>query len=285
MIRSNVKTSTSESVMLSANLTNRSLDSIQLFHTHQSSITLSPDHNTTIDIEYVPLKRSPRQCCVLLHNRQFGDLVRLVSTSVSLPTPSPILPPFLQPSTVFDKEKRTLYIRAIVGEVVTETINITCDNQTFETAVYQLTEWKMPFHERERRLTTGSMNYTSLLSAMKSLHLDATGKTYWDHLNEGENQLHFDVSCDTKYFKLPSKLLVSPFEKNSITSLPIEFVCDTEGHYTCHIVLTSLHDVRVYCIEVVVSIKQEQAEIEFKIPAFERLTQRIPLVSNHYMYT
>lgn len=223
------------------------------------------------------MKRCPRQCCVILSNKQHGDLVYFISTTVSLPNPSPIFPPFIESSTIFDKD--TLYITATEGDLLKETINISCDNSAFERAVHQLAEWVIPEGERKKLTMTGSMAYASLLSAMKSLSLDDSHKSYWDQLPEEANSIIFNVThSGTDYLKLPSQVSLSPFDKCS-TSIPIEFNCQTEGHYMCAVILTSPHDVRVYRIEVMVTLKYEEPVIEFKTPAFQRLTQRIPLVS------
>ncbi|OWJ99562.1 hypothetical protein Celaphus_00010029, partial [Cervus elaphus hippelaphus] len=49
------------------------------------------------------------------------------------------------------------------------------------------------------------------------------------------------------------------------------------GRYPCKILLTSRYDVRLYCIEGVVNEERPEARFDFETPAFEALTQNIPI--------
>lgn len=51
------------------------------------------------------------------------------------------------------------------------------------------------------------------------------------------------------------------------------------GRYPCKILLTSRYDVRVYYIEGVVSDECPETRFDFETPAFQALTQNIPIVS------
>ncbi|XP_048069741.1 cilia- and flagella-associated protein 47 [Ursus arctos] len=66
---------------------------------------------------------------------------------------------------------------------------------------------------------------------------------------------------------------------NGSVLVPLRFVPLSPGRYPCKILLISRYDVRVYCIEGVVNEEYPEARFEFETPAFEALTQHIP-VSN-----
>ncbi|NWU34726.1 CFA47 protein, partial [Hylia prasina] len=58
---------------------------------------------------------------------------------------------------------------------------------------------------------------------------------------------------------------------------PIKFTPKNPGCYRCQIVLKSSCDIRVYDIECVVSANQADAELEFLTPAYQAVTQEIPI--------
>ncbi|EHB05835.1 Nucleoporin p54, partial [Heterocephalus glaber] len=60
-------------------------------------------------------------------------------------------------------------------------------------------------------------------------------------------------------------------------SIPLQFFPLGPGRYPCKILLTSSYDVRVYDVEGVVNANQPDATFEFETPAFEPLTQNIPI--------
>ena len=286
-VESKAKSTVTETIIFPSSLTNRSTDSIKLFHTKQTTLTLGPlnhqaeqEDRPRIELEYIPLRKVPRDCAIILSNAQHGDTVFLVSTTVSLPLPSMTLPPFLLSSTLYDKDTRTVYIRGPVGDSLSEVINVPTRNEDFERAVYRLGEWDIPKDKRERQHLTGSFGYASLYNAMKALNLDTTIKTHRDSLPQGADEIHFDISCDnSQNFTVPGGISIPVFSRKTSSVLPIEFICNKDGCYMCHVVLTSPHDVRVFHIEVIAISKKEEPELEFKIPAFQKITQRIPLVS------
>ena len=57
------------------------------------------------------------------------------------------------------------------------------------------------------------------------------------------------------------------------------------GQYEFHITLRSKYDVRVYFIEATVLEKGRYATLEFDTRATEPITQQIPIVSKHVIYS
>lgn len=64
-------------------------------------------------------------------------------------------------------------------------------------------------------------------------------------------------------------------------SFPLQFAPIEPGRYPCKILLVSRYDVRVYDIEGIVNEEEPEAKLLFKTPAFEPLTQNIPIVSEN----
>ncbi|KFO28231.1 hypothetical protein H920_10342, partial [Fukomys damarensis] len=60
-------------------------------------------------------------------------------------------------------------------------------------------------------------------------------------------------------------------------SVPLQFLPLGPGRYPCKILLTSNYDVRIYNVEGVVNADQPEAAFQFETPAFEPLTQNIPI--------
>ncbi|NXH07010.1 CFA47 protein, partial [Loxia leucoptera] len=58
---------------------------------------------------------------------------------------------------------------------------------------------------------------------------------------------------------------------------PIKFTPKNPGSYHCQILLKSPCDIRVYEIECVVNADQADAQLEFLIPAYQTVTQEIPI--------
>lgn len=63
---------------------------------------------------------------------------------------------------------------------------------------------------------------------------------------------------------------------------PVKFTAKYPGCYHCQIVLKSSCDIRVYEIECVVNADQADAQLEFLTPAYQAVTQEIPIVSSLY---
>ncbi|NWV38595.1 CFA47 protein, partial [Grantiella picta] len=61
--------------------------------------------------------------------------------------------------------------------------------------------------------------------------------------------------------------------------LPIKFTPQNAGVYRCQIRLKSSSDIRVYEIQCVVNADQADAEIEFVTPAYQTVTQEIPITN------
>ena len=265
-------------------LQSRSTDVMKLFHTSTTSVLLKGKETEKILLDFIPLKMQSRQCCIVLSNPTLGDIVILINATVNLPLPMPPIANRLLSSSHINEVTRTLHLKATVGEVIKEEIVIQNRNNSFEAIILELSQWEMGENERKKRTNTNSLDYASLQKAMAALNLDSSLKTRWDKMAERSNELHFTVEGDSDLFTTPSTISV-PATKHGKALFPIEFSSDTEGRFSCRIVLRSQYDIRVYSVEVMVMDRGRTAELEIVTPALEPITQTIPIVSTRTLYT
>ncbi|NXI08979.1 CFA47 protein, partial [Irena cyanogastra] len=62
-------------------------------------------------------------------------------------------------------------------------------------------------------------------------------------------------------------------------AFPIKFTPTGPGCYRCQIILKSSRDIRVYEIECVVNADTPDAQLEFLTPAYQTVTQEIPITN------
>ncbi|NXD19057.1 CFA47 protein, partial [Spelaeornis formosus] len=64
---------------------------------------------------------------------------------------------------------------------------------------------------------------------------------------------------------------------NDTVEFPIKFTPTRPGCYRCQIVLKSPSDIRVYEVQCVVNADQANTQLEFITPAYQTVTQEIPI--------
>ena len=177
---------------------------------------------------------------MILTNETLGDLVYLVSTTVTLPLPSLPYSSHLLSSIIISNN--TLYLKTTVGEAVREELVINSCNEGFDKAIMRLGELDMSKEEKAKRVATNSFKYSSLQRAVASLLLDSS-----THKSLAHHDLL--ILCTLLYhvslmFRPLSPTSTCPWEGSASH-------CDTQGHYSSTITLRAGHDVRVYCVEVI----------------------------------
>ncbi|NWT50856.1 CFA47 protein, partial [Erythrocercus mccallii] len=65
--------------------------------------------------------------------------------------------------------------------------------------------------------------------------------------------------------------------RSDTVEFPIKFTPKNPGCYHCQIILKSSCDIRVYEIECIVNADQADAQLEFLTPAYQAVTQEIPI--------
>ncbi|NXY21220.1 CFA47 protein, partial [Atrichornis clamosus] len=66
-------------------------------------------------------------------------------------------------------------------------------------------------------------------------------------------------------------------DESDTVELPLKFTPQYTGCYHCQILLRSSNDLRVYEVECVVNADQADAQLEFLSPAYQTVTQDIPI--------
>jgi len=255
---------------------------MQLFNPVKSMVHLQPGQPALVRIQFVPLKMEPRYCVVVLSNAELGEVVLSIAATVKLPCPVVPHSQFSNSHTVVNEQTRTIHLKAHAGQTVEEGIMIYSRNVAFEDAMLVISRWGMSDIELKRRHLSESLQYATLSTAVATLGLDDTPKTYKD-TSEDANKLVFSVQGGDEYFSLPEVVAV-PADPKGCVVLPVRFHADEEGQYECHMVLQSEYDIRVLVIESTVQARGRDAELEFKTPAMQPLLQEIPLVSTEYAH-
>ncbi len=130
-------------------------------------------------------------------------------------------------------QTKTLHLNVHAGQKIEEELVIYSNNEAFESAVLEMSQWGMSKEELTRRQLTHSLRYAALSTAVAALGLEGTSKNDRDH--QGSKNLHFSVHVsDDEHFKLPSKIAV-PAKSSGIPtctynvclymSLSSEFCC------------------------------------------------------------
>lgn len=73
-------------------------------------------------------------------------------------------------------------------------------------------------------------------------------------------------------------LLSLPPAEHDAVEIPIKFIPKCPGRYPCQILVQSKYDVRLFKVECVVNTDTAEAELEFVTPAYQAVTQDIPIV-------
>ncbi|XP_049479943.1 cilia- and flagella-associated protein 47-like, partial [Panthera uncia] len=153
--------------------------------------------------------------------------------------------------------------------------------------------------EYERRLITGTLESSSVRVAIALLGLTKieTCALFTTSKLKKPKSISYTAELSLpEYFDIPKKIYIPqiPETQTKLTQpqgiqpanktvaggsvlVPLRFVPLSAGRYPCKILLTSRYDVRVYCIEGIVNAEEPEARFEFETPAFEALTQNIPV--------
>ena len=90
-------------------------------------------------------------------------------------------------------------------------------------------------------------------------------------------QLAYDVKCSSKFFELPTKLIVTKDTSNA--PLPIVFKPKDPGDYSATVVLTSKFDIRVIKIVATALTPNSHVYLQMETYARKKLVQDLPIVN------
>ncbi|XP_068035887.1 cilia- and flagella-associated protein 47 isoform X2 [Anomalospiza imberbis] len=262
--------------------------------------------SAALDIHFLPFHQERRYCTVMLVNEKIGEFVYLIEGTGDLPLPSewPALdsPNVLQATSEdANAEQPVLYLKCGLGQTLEENLRIPLINESRERALALAAQQQMSSVEYERRLMTGTLQSSSVRVATALLGLSRVERRALLKPRRHPSELkyvHYSVEVSIKHlFEVPKKLsipVLSSARVNLDTSsascstsqktggsdtvdFPIKFTPKRAGCYHCQILLKSPCDIRVYEIECVVNAEQADAQLEFLTPAYQTVTQEIPI--------
>ncbi|XP_074953995.1 cilia- and flagella-associated protein 47 [Phalacrocorax aristotelis] len=283
------------------------------FFSPMEKLFLEGRSSAGLDIHFLPFNMEKRYCTVILVNELIGEFVYLIEGRGDIPLPSGLLPMdsphVLHVSSTLEGRSAVepvLYLKCGFAQILEENLRIPLINESRERALAIAAQQQMSAIEYERRKITGTLQSSSVRVATALLGLSSVERhallkprkfppelKYVDYSVEVSMQEFFEVpekvsipvlASSRVNLKVPSAKELSPqkTDRSDAVELPIKFIPRYAGCYHCQILLKSSCDVRVYEIECVVNTDHAEVELEFVTPAYQAVTQDIPIsnVSN-----
>ncbi|XP_030161624.1 cilia- and flagella-associated protein 47 [Lynx canadensis] len=280
---------------------------IREFFCSTHTLHLGVKRTSSLELLFLPFDMHTRYCVIILRNKAIGELIYVVEGKGTIPLPSSFHPTdsstpldySSSPEEVLSKDSPVLYLKCELRQVLDVDLKLPLTNEAKEKALAFAAQQQMSDIEYERRLITGTLESSSVrvaiallgLTKIETCVLFTTSKlkkpksiSYTAELSLPE---HFDIPKKIYIPQIPetqTKLTqpqgIQPANKtvaDGSVLVPLRFVPLSAGRYPCKILLTSWYDVRVYCIEGIVNAEEPEARFEFETPAFEALTQNIPV--------
>uniref|UniRef100_A0A8U7MMM3 Cilia and flagella associated protein 47 n=1 Tax=Corvus moneduloides TaxID=1196302 RepID=A0A8U7MMM3_CORMO len=264
--------------------------------------------SAALDIHFLPFHQEKRYCTVILGNEKIGDFVYLIEGIGDLPLPSE-LPALDSPNILCATDtsedastvRPVLYLKCGLGQTLEENLRIPLINESRERALALAAQQQMSAIEYERRLMTGTLQSSSVRVATALLGLSRVERCALLKPRKHPPELKYvDYSVEVNmknFFEVPKKFSIPVVASARVNldassakyptsqktggsdtvEFPIKFTPNYAGCYHCQILLKSSCDIRVYEIECVVNAEQADAELEFLTPAYQMVTQEIPI--------
>ncbi|XP_058391604.1 cilia- and flagella-associated protein 47 [Diceros bicornis minor] len=301
---------TAEGCFLVPNALQTSIKSnfIREFFCSTRTLHLGVKGTSNLELLFLPFGIHTRYCVIILSNKEIGELIYAVEGNGMIPLPSSFLPTNSSSSPLdysrstdkeFNKEDPVLYLKCELRQVLDVDLKLPLTNEAKEKALAFAAQQQMSDIEYERRLITGTLESSSIRVAIALLGLTKIETCVLfntSKLKQPKSILYTTELSLPQHFNIPKKIYIPQFSETQAeltqcgriqpadktasdgsVPLPLRFVPLSPGRYPCKILLTSRYDVRVYYVEGVVNEEHPEARFEFETPAFEALTQNIPI--------
>ncbi|XP_029785500.1 cilia- and flagella-associated protein 47 [Suricata suricatta] len=280
---------------------------IREFFCSTHTLHLEVKGTSNLELLFLPFDMHTRYCVIIFSNKAIGEFIYIVEGKGTIPLPSSFHPTDFStppdyrssPEEVLSKDNPVLYLKCELGGVLDVNLKLPLTNEAKERALAFAAQQQMSDVEYERRLITGTLESSSVrvavallgLTKIETCMLFTTSK-----LRKPKFILYTAELSLPEYFDIPKKIYIPqvPETQAKLTQpqgmksanktvsdgsvlFPLQFVPLSAGRYPCKILLTSRYDVRLYCIEGIVNEEGPEARFEFETPAFEALTQNIPI--------
>ncbi|XP_020737338.2 cilia- and flagella-associated protein 47 [Odocoileus virginianus] len=280
---------------------------IKEFSCATRTLHLAAKGTSSLELIFLPFGMHTRYCVIILSNREIGELIYILEGRGIIPLPSRFismdsstpLEYSSSPEEVLTKDDPVLYLKCKLCQVLDVDLKLSLINEAKEKALAFAAQQQMSKIEYERRLLTGTLESSSIRVAIALLGLTKIEmcmlfdvsklKKPKSILYKAELSLpeHFDIPKTVCIPQIPeTQVELAQYQGNKSAGktaaarsvpVPLRFVPLSPGRYPCKILLTSRHDVRLYCVEGVVNKERPEARFDFETPAFEALTQNIPI--------
>ncbi|XP_040859058.1 cilia- and flagella-associated protein 47 [Ochotona curzoniae] len=280
---------------------------IKEFFCSMHNMYLEVKGSSNLELFFLPFDMHFRYCVIILTNEKIGEIVYAVEGKGEIPLPSTFLP--MKPSTPIDydispeevqrKEDPVLYLKCKLHGILDMNLKLPLTNEAKERALAFAAQQQMSNMEYERRLLTGTLESSSVRVAIALLGLTKVESFVLfniSKLKKPKSVLYLTELSLPEHFTIPKKVYIpqilepptkltqiiqiskAKFSDGSVP-LHLKFVPICPGRYPCKILLISRYDVRVYCIEGIVNDENPEATFQFVTPAFQPLTQNIPIAN------
>ncbi|XP_012863928.1 cilia- and flagella-associated protein 47 [Echinops telfairi] len=277
---------------------------IKEFFCSSRTLELQEKECTTLEFFFLPFDIHVRYCVIILSNAKIGELLYIVEGQGLMPLPSRFFPVNCPtpidysetPEEVHSKEEPVLYLNCNPFQVVDTELKLPLANEAREKALVFAAQQQMSELEYDRRTITGTLQSSSVrvavailgLTMIETCMLFSTSK-----LKKPKSILYTAEASLSEYFHIPKTISIPQISENpdklkklkplsayGYVSVPFQFAPVTPGRFPCKISLTSRQDIRVYYVEGIVNDSKAEAKFEFDTPAFEPITQKIPVSNN-----
>ncbi|XP_060038661.1 cilia- and flagella-associated protein 47 [Erinaceus europaeus] len=251
----------------------------------------------SLDLFYLPFGTHVRFCVVILSNKEIGELIYVLEGEGTLPLPTSFLPVDYSgdryysgcPEKEVNKDDPVLYLSCGNHQVLEVDLKFPLTNEAKEKALAFAAQKLMSETEYERRAIIGTLESSSVRVAVALLGLteiQANMLLNPSILKKPESILYkLQLSLPTHYV-IPEEIYIPSVPQtrseckivaDDFVTVPLRFTPFGPGRYPCRILLASAYDLRVYSIEGVVNDKHTEIIFNFVTPAFEAITQNIPI--------
>ncbi|KAJ7320665.1 hypothetical protein JRQ81_020176, partial [Phrynocephalus forsythii] len=281
---------------------------LQEFYSPTDIMFLERESSAILEIHYLPFNMGKRYCAVILVNEQIGEFVYFLEGTCGLPLPSGLLP-MDSPNVLCSRNvtegqneiEPVLFLKCCLTNILWEKLKIPLVNEAREKALAIAAQQQMSALEYERRKVTGTLESSSVRVAVAIFGLSKVEKVVLqNHSQYSEKNIEFSVEVSMpECFQVPEKIYIPVLSSIRVKSihpgqkdytseegteddaveLPIKFIPKCPGRYPCQILLQSKHDIRLFKIECVVNTDTAEAELEFVTPAYQAVTQDIPITN------
>ncbi|XP_071992034.1 cilia- and flagella-associated protein 47 isoform X2 [Engystomops pustulosus] len=274
-----------------------------------NTIFLKEGISTNLQVNFLPFGLGKRFCTIVFTSEEIGDFVYMIEGVGTPPLPSSFSP-VISPNVFHVKNgnpdaQKICYFKCKENSILEEDLKIPLVNERREKALALAAQMQMTLLEYERRKVTGTLESSSVRAAValagdgvEEVKVSLRSSSFSSASKKCQTiDYNVEVSMP-QYFEVPKKIsipvsggiqvtdnpvsveegqLSEKQDKEKGVLLPMKFVPEKPGCYTCKILLRSSHDVRVFMIECVVNPCSAETELEFITPACEALIQDIPI--------